>query len=152
MPESQKLSSSQKSPTPTLVRILIPLVLILVWLAIGSAGGKSFGEINDVASNDRADQLPSSAESTQVAALQHEFRESNAIPAILVLQRDAGLTDADHDSVDELSREVNGMDAVEQISQPIISEDEQAVEVIALIPPGNEVGDVVIYLRDLAGT
>jgi len=125
---------------------------MIVWLAIGAAGGNSFSEINDVASNDRTDQLPSSAESTQVAELQHQFRESDAIPAIIVLQRDGGLTDADHELVDELSREVNGLDAVEQISQPIISEDDEAVEVIALIDTTNDVGDVVEDVRERAAT
>lgn len=149
MQKHQPASSGKKSLAPSWLRALIPAVLIVVWLGVGSAGGKMFSEINDVASNDRADQLPASAESTKVAQLQREFRASDAIPAIMVLQRDGGLTDADHGLVDDLSREVNAIDAVEQISQPIIAEDEQAVEVIALISTSNDVGDTVHDLRSL---
>src|SRR5690625_7820253 len=84
MPSPQNKRISKTSTPPKSVRILIPLILMIVWLAIGAAGGNSFSEINDVASNDRTDQLPSSAESTQVAELQHQFRESDAIPAIKI--------------------------------------------------------------------
>src|SRR5690625_639423 len=139
---------AKKSLVPTWLRVIIPLALIGVWLGIGSAGGMSFGEINDVATNDRADQLPESAESTKVAELQHRFRESNAIPAIVVFQRDDGLTDADDELVDELSREINSLETVEGISRPIVSEDEQAVEVIALVDPTNDVGAIVSDLRE----
>src|SRR5690625_7312680 len=112
-------SPAQKSSVPSWLRVLIPLVLIAVWLGVGSAGGKMFSEINDVATNDRADQLPESAESTKVAELQHRFRESNAIPAIVVFQRDDSLTDADDELVDELSREINSLETVEGISRHI---------------------------------
>src|SRR5690625_793394 len=152
MHKQQTSATSKKSAVPSWLRVLIPFALIVIWLGVGSVGGKTYSEINDVASNDRADQLPSTAESTQVAALQHEFRDSNAIPAIIVAQRDGGLTDADHELMDDLSREVNAMDEVEGISQPIVAEDEQAVEVIALIDTTNDVGDVVEDLRDQIST
>lgn len=150
----QRLSSRKSSSTslPRGLRVLIPVVLILLWLIVGSLGGQSFSEINDVASNDRADQLPESAESTQVAALQGEFRESDAIPAITVLQRDAGLSDSDNELIDDFSREINDLEAVEQISQPIFSDDGEAVEVIALVSSSSEVGDVVDEMRDIAGS
>src|SRR5690625_988530 len=86
MQKHQPASSGKKSLDPSWLRALIPVVLIVVWLGVGSAGGKMFSEINDVASNDRADQLPASAESTKVAQLQREFRASDAIPAIMVLR------------------------------------------------------------------
>ncbi|HLR55517.1 MAG TPA: MMPL family transporter [Actinomycetales bacterium] len=143
-------SPAQKSSVPSGLRVLIPLVLIAVWLGVGSAGGKMFSEINDVATNDRADQLPESAESTKVAEMQHAFRASDAIPAIMVLQRDGGLTDADDELVEDLSSEINAMDEVEQISQPIVSEDEEAVEVIALISATDDVGDIVQDMREIA--
>src|SRR5690625_595297 len=152
MQKHQPASSGKKSLVPSWLRALIPVVLIVVWLGVGSAGGKMFSEINDVASNDRAEQLPASAESTKVAQLQREFRASDAIPAIMVLQRDGGLSEADHELVDDLSREVNALDAVERISQPIIAEDEPAVEVIALISTSNDVGDVVHDLRSLTAS
>lgn len=143
-------SPAQKPSVPSWLRVLIPLVLVAVWLGVGSAGGKMFGEINDVATNDRADQLPESAESTKVAEMQHAFRASDAIPAIMVLQRDGGLTDADDELVDDLSSEINAMGEVEQISQPIVSEDEEAVEVIALISATDDVGDIVQDMREIA--
>src|SRR5690625_1981716 len=146
MQNTEPKDVAKKSLVPTWLRVIIPLALIGVWLSIGSAGGMSFGEINDVATNDRADQLPESAESTKVAELQHRFRESNAIPAIVVFQRDDGLTDADDELVAELSRETNSLETVEGIWQPIVSEDEQAVEVTAPADPTTAVAPIVSAL------
>lgn len=52
------------------LRLLIPVMLIIIWLGLGSLGGPTFSKISDVSTNDSAAFLPSSVESTQVQELQ----------------------------------------------------------------------------------
>src|SRR3712207_7876880 len=56
-----------------------------------SVGGPYFGKISEVSTNDQSSFLPESTESTRVTALQDGFRDSDAIPAIVVMVRDGGL-------------------------------------------------------------
>src|SRR6478752_3628034 len=78
---------------PVWLRATIPAVLILVWLALFGAGGASFGSLSDVVENDQAQFLPASAEATEVNELQAAFRDSDAIPAIVVVASDGGELD-----------------------------------------------------------
>ena len=59
------------------LRILLPTVLILVWLAIAGVGGPTFGKISSVSTNDQAGFLPASAESTAVS----RSRSSTGVPS-----------------------------------------------------------------------
>jgi RND superfamily putative drug exporter len=86
---------------PTRLRVLLPVALIFVWLGLSSAGGASFGQISSVSTNDQSRQLPASAEATKVQELQAEFRSDDVIPALVVYERDGGLTDADLAHIDE---------------------------------------------------
>ena len=78
--------SSKPRGKARLVRILIPAILTLVWLALAGIGGPFFGRIGEVSSNDPTTYLPSSAESTAVQEAQAGFFESDEIPAIVVAQ------------------------------------------------------------------
>ncbi len=82
---------------PRALRILIPALLIVGWLAAGAVGGPYFGRISEVSSTDQASFLPASAEATEVSELIPEFSGSDDIPAIVVLTRDGGLRDSDRD-------------------------------------------------------
>ena len=77
------------------VRWLVPALLIVAWLALGSVGGPFAGKLSNVAENDSSAFLPSSAESTAVSELEREFSAMDAIPAIVVAERGAGITEAD---------------------------------------------------------
>ncbi|MFN3866489.1 MAG: MMPL family transporter [Demequina sp.] len=68
---------------------LRPVVIVMViaaWLAVGGAGGQTFGKLSDVQENDSAAFLPSSAESTRAADLQAEFAPASAIPGLFVVE------------------------------------------------------------------
>ncbi|HLT68137.1 MAG TPA: MMPL family transporter, partial [Microbacterium sp.] len=66
------------------LRIVLPALLIIAWLAGASFGGPLFGKIDEVSSNDQTAYLPSSAEATEVQQRLDEFRDSDEIPAIAV--------------------------------------------------------------------
>ncbi|MFE5712295.1 MMPL family transporter [Streptomyces sp. NPDC056501] len=63
---------------------LLPLVLLVVWLAVGGGLGPFAGKLGEVATNDQAAFLPRSAESTRVIEAQRAFRQEETLPALVV--------------------------------------------------------------------
>jgi RND superfamily putative drug exporter len=73
-----------------LVYRLLPAVLLLAWLGIGGLGGSY--QLSQVQKNDSSTYLPSSAESSRVAALQRTFSTARSYPATLLVTADRELT------------------------------------------------------------
>jgi RND superfamily putative drug exporter len=125
-------------------------VLILVWLTAASIGGPYFGRIDEVSSNDQTTYLPASADATRVSALQKQFTDSDAIPAIVVFRTDDGAELSDdqrtgiQDRIDAIST-ITGV--TDDISPAIPSEDGEAVEVFVPIDSSGEVRDTVESIR-----
>ncbi|MFC0674391.1 MMPL family transporter [Brachybacterium hainanense] len=146
------MSASPPPPgrPPVLLRLLVPALLILVWIAVFGLGGMSFGRIGDVATEDRSSFLPASAESTQVQDVITEFTGSEAIPAIVVAERPGGLSEDDLAALDALGKDaataVDGAD----VSPVIPSEDGEAAEIVIAIPEGADVGEAVAALEAAA--
>ena len=137
-------------------RILIPLLLVLVWLVIGSIGGPTFGKLSNVSSNNQANFLPASAESTKVANLQNKFYSSNTIPAIVIIKL------ASSNQLNSMTKflnissslsAINGVARVpESIIGPIPSKDRLAVEYIVQINSNAKINNVVKAMRTKLGT
>ncbi|MEU2508942.1 MMPL family transporter [Streptomyces sp. NPDC007863] len=72
------------------VRRLLPLLVLVVWLAVGGGLGPYAGKLGEVATNDQAAFLPRSAESTQVLKAQEAFRQEETLPALVVWTTDGG--------------------------------------------------------------
>ncbi|WNM25655.1 MMPL family transporter [Demequina capsici] len=70
----------------TLLRPVLVVLAIVAWLAIGGAGGQTFGKLSDVQENDSAAFLPSSAESTEAAAAHQLFAPTQSVPVLLVVE------------------------------------------------------------------
>lgn len=126
---------------PAWLRVLIPTVLILVWFALFGAGGAAFGTLSDVQQNDQASFLPASAEATEVNELQEGFRDSENVPAIVVIASDDGteLTDSQLDDVEALRDDILDLDGVvaDESSPVIPSDDGEAAQFVASIAPGD---------------
>lgn len=145
------------SRVPTWLRVTIPATLILVWLALFGAGGAAFGSLSDVSTNDQAQFLPSSAEATEVTELQEGFRDSDAVPAIVVIaEADAAGTDerdvSQLDAIDALREELLAIDGVDAdgASPVVMSEDGAAAQIVIPIEQvdgGAEPAEVVAALR-----
>ena len=128
------------------LRILIPTVLIAAWLAAGAIGGPYFGRIGEVSSNDQASYLPASADATEVSELLPEFAGSDDIPAIVVAERDGGLTDADLDALSALADDLAGIEGVgDGVSPPIESDDGEAVQLI--VPIAGDVDETIAEIN-----
>ncbi|MCD2443996.1 MMPL family transporter [Agromyces sp. SYSU K20354] len=134
---------------PAWLRVLIPAVLILVWLALFGAGGSAFGQVSQVATNDQSQFLPAESESTRVQELSAEFRGEDVIPAVVVVERDGGLTVGDIVRLDDASIALAGVEGVvvDGVSPPVRSDDGEAVELFVMIDAEAKASAVVAELR-----
>ncbi|GAB3523823.1 efflux RND transporter permease subunit [Arthrobacter monumenti] len=130
----------------------MPAVVIIIWLLAAGFGGPTFGKLSSVSSNDQASFLPSDAESTQVSQWQSKFRDSEAIPAVVVIESEDGISRAELPRYAELRGELAGVEGVLGVDDgggvagPIPSEDGQAVQYIV---PVAESADVEVVITEL---
>jgi RND superfamily putative drug exporter len=131
---------------PRALRILIPALLIVGWLTAAAIGGPFFGRIGEVSSNDQASYLPASAEATEVSDVLPEFNDSDGVPAIVVLDREGGLTEDDRDwARDDLAGVLDALDGVDEASPAIESDDGEAFQLF--VPVTGDVDETVAELR-----
>lgn len=140
----RKVTPMSESRLLRTLRIVLPALLILGWIALAGIGGPYFGRVDEVSSNDRTAYLPDSAEATQVQALAEGFRGSEAIPAILVVTSDDELTDEQLSALTETARSLTSVDGVvDDVSPPIPSEDGLAVQAFVPIDADADIGAIV---------
>ncbi|WP_270241349.1 MMPL family transporter [Rothia kristinae] len=139
----------QARPGRRWLRILLPAVLILAWLAVTGIGGPYFGKISEVTSESATDRLPASAQSTEVAQRLADFRESDAIPAIVVLENPDGITEQDTAWAQQLAKDPGREVPLDGAASPAIpSEDGKALQIVLPLDSGAQSGDAVTALRD----
>lgn len=140
----------------TFWRRAVAASLILMWLGVAAVGGPKFGEISEVATNDRSSFLPESAESTKVSDRLGDFQDSGSAPAIVVVT-----AESDGDRVDpaelrnlpeQLSTTVDGGagttgTAATEVSPPVPSDDGEAVQIIVSPPEDAAPADTVAALQ-----
>ncbi len=85
--------------------------ILAVWLVAAAALGSFQAKLQDATTNDPASFLPASSESTQVLhLLQDRFRNGRTTPALLVWQREDGLTARDRAAIRTTLAGVRGLD------------------------------------------
>jgi len=132
-------ASAQSRKRFSLRRALLPALIVLVgfFVVLPVAGGLS-GKLTEVTENDQAAFLPDSAESTRSLALETQFNGTQNIPALIVWERAGGLTPADLEAVGEAATRLSAVEGVAApASDPIPSEDGEAVQVIVPLPGDN---------------
>ena len=152
--------STQLNPTkprvPKWLRVLLPAMLILVWFAGAGIGGPYFGKVSEVSSNDQTAYLPASAEATQVQQRLSDFRDSEAIPAVVVFTSEQQLTKSElsslGDALSALPEEIAGVS--DELSPLLPSDDGKAAQAFVLISDTENVkstvADLGAQLRDAA--
>lgn len=126
------------------LRVFLPALLIVVWIAGAAIGGPYFGRIDEVSSNEQANYLPSSADATRVQELRSEFSDSGAIPAIVVFSSQDEISGEQLDSISTLLADLAGHEGLAgEISPAIPSDDGQAVQAFVPIASDSEIRDVV---------
>ncbi|MBW4094767.1 MAG: MMPL family transporter [Acidobacteria bacterium] len=128
---------------PKWLRILLPAVLIVIWVAGGSIGGSYFGKVSEVSSNDQTTYLPSSADATKVQKLLGEFRGSDQIPAVVVFSSDAVLSQSDISAVSTAVAKLRDIPGVGALSPGIPSGDGRAVQAFVPIASTADIGAAV---------
>ncbi|SDL87717.1 MMPL family transporter [Microbacterium azadirachtae] len=130
------------------LRILLPALIILGWLAAASFGGPLFGKVDEVSSNDRTAYLPSSSDSARVQELQTRFAGSDEIPAIVVAVSDEKLTDSQRSTLSDAVAATTDLAGVgDDVSPALASEDGKALQAFIPIRSGADLGDVVTEIR-----
>ena len=139
----------ERSRRHSWVRVLIPVALILVWLAGASFGGPLFGKVDEVSSNDQTTYLPESADATKVQALLGEFNDSDAIPAIAVFTSDDELSATELDAISDAVAGAPDVEGVtDDVSPALPSEDGRAVQAFIPIDSDAELADTVSALGE----
>ncbi|UZX04921.1 MMPL family transporter [Arthrobacter sp. CDRTa11] len=138
----------RQAPVPFLLRWLIPVLLVLTWLAVAGVGGPTFGRLDEVSSNDQASFLPAGAEATEARDWQEKFRDSNEIPAVIVIENDAAFSPAQLGQAAALKADLEALQLGSAVIGPIPSADGKAVQFIAPISSSDEVKEGVQELRD----
>jgi putative drug exporter of the RND superfamily len=130
-------------------------VALLVWILIFVVGGMLAGRLEDVQKNDQSSFLPGEAESVRALEQQREASGSDAIPAVVLYERDGGLTPADLEAVAADREAILAAVSVEgEAPPPIPAEDGQAAQL--LVPMAEEdgflFGEDVQEIRRLVGS
>ncbi len=142
-----KTKTHTATRVPFWLRWLVPVLLVITWLAIAGVGGPTFGRLSEVSTNDQASFLPASAEATEAQEWQAKFRESNEIPAVIVIENDAAFTQAQLGETAALKGQLEALDGVSTVIGPIPSEDSKAVQFVVPIASSEEVREIVKELR-----
>lgn len=133
---------------PFWLRWLVPLVLVLAWLAIAGIGGPTFGRLDEVSSNDQASFLPAGAEATEARDWQNKFTDSDEVPAVVVIESGAAFTQAQMGEAAGLKGALEALRAGSAVIGPVPSQDQKALQFIVPISSSGEVKDAVAELRD----
>ncbi|MFF8380016.1 MMPL family transporter [Streptomyces sp. NPDC015661] len=132
---------------------LLPLLVLVVWLAIGGGLGPYAGKLGEVATNDQAAFLPRSAESTRVLRAQEAFRQEETLPVLVVWTTESGGTlgpSATADATRALAS-LKGAEAVVGAPSPAFpSEDGKALRGVVQLRP--DLGDRLPATLDRVGT
>src|SRR5690606_16169498 len=88
------MSPTAPSRIRRMLRIVIPALLVVAWVAAAAIGGPYFGRVSEVSTNDPTAYLPTTAEATQVQERLSDFLGDDAIPAVVLVLGDGTLSDA----------------------------------------------------------
>ncbi len=135
--------------TNPIVRVIVPLVLVLVWLVGAGIGGPYFGRVGEVAQNDQATFLPSSAEATKVGERYLDFVGDEEIPAIAIFTSTEKLTPEQLEKLGALAEDVTATEGVSSASPLIPSEDGLAAQAFIGVDTDADLEDTVGKVREV---
>ncbi|MGH2534447.1 MAG: MMPL family transporter [Thermomicrobiales bacterium] len=102
-------------------------VVLAVWLVLAVVAGAFGNRLGEVEENDASAWLPRSAESTEVVELQPAFFGDETIPAVIVYEREGGITAEDQAAVEDDRQALTSIAFGGQIPPVTTSEDGQAL-------------------------
>lgn len=137
------------SKPPVWLRIILPAVIVVAWLAAGGIGGPYFGKIEEVSSNDLATFLPKSAESTEVKDKLEKFQNTDTLPAIVVFESGSKLTEKQKDGIATAKTKLQDAGIAKgDVSEPVVAEDGKAEFIVVPLSSESEFDVVISKLQD----
>lgn len=136
---------------PLWLRIVIPAVLIVAWLAAAGIGGPYFGKIEEVADSDLSAFLPKSSDAAKVNEQAGKFRSDDTVPAIVLFEAtdDAVLSEEQITQLNEVIVQVEAVEGVSSESAQLVkSEDGKAAFAALPIETNGEVDKTVAAIND----
>src|ERR1017187_205517 len=130
--------------------------ILVFWLIIVAVAGPLSGKLTGAEKNDASAWLPAAAESTKVLDVQSRFQSPNIFTAVLVYDRQSGLTSADKAKAAADVLRFRGVPSVvhSQVAGPFVSRDGKAIETIVPVNLGskgwNGASDAATTLRTIA--
>ncbi|MDM7854703.1 MMPL family transporter [Cellulomonas alba] len=116
----------------------VKFVVIAFWLVVVAVLAPLGGKLTSVEHNDAKSWLPASAESTKALDKAGVFVDQNTIPAVLVYQRDGGLTQQDLAAITADAQKFGTLDTVDgKVVGPVQSQDGEAAQVIVPLNLGS---------------
>jgi RND superfamily putative drug exporter len=155
----------------------IKWVVLAFWIVVTVVLGGYGAKLADVEDNETVNWLPGSAESTQALEEITAFRSDTTLDAVMVYERDGGVTGADIAQAEADAEEFAAMDGQTvgevvgddsvaeadtvvtidgEVAPPITSEDGEAIQVVVPIDAGKDgwliMPDLADHMRDIAAT
>jgi len=124
-----------KKHKSSILGIFLPIVVIILWLIIGSFGGPIFGKIDNVVNNQESAFLPKTSPSTKVINEQGKFQNTSNLPAIILFVYSHHINYKDINYENKLLNKIKYSKGVidtksNAIVGPIISKNKLASEII----------------------
>ncbi len=112
-------------------------LVVVFWVAVLVGAGPLAQQLTDAQDNQAVSWLPGDAQSTEALEAQEAFTSPDIIPAVVVYEREGGLTGADQQAAVEDAEtfgSVEGLDG--EVFGPVPSEDREALQTIVPINLG----------------
>jgi RND superfamily putative drug exporter len=131
--------------------LLLAAVAVLTWLVVGAVAGPFAGSLAEVQKNDNASFLPDDAESTRALALERGFEDTDALPTLVVYEREGGLTPQDRAAIEaDVQRFAQVEGLLAPPSPPVPSEDGEAAQVVLLLD-GTDIEALPAAVEEIRG-
>src|SRR5687768_11127923 len=146
-------------------------IVLVAWLLLFGGSFVFASKLADVQNNEASSWLPESAESTRAFEKLEPFQDPNAIPTVVVYEREGGLTQADLAAIEEHAAEFATLDGLaearegrppsvvspavaEELGFPAVSQDGTVAQTSVTFDLGSEgwnlMPDVADELRSIA--
>ncbi len=128
-------------------------LVIALWLVAVVATTPFASRLTGLLDNSAASFLPAGADSLTVNELQTRFQTESTITAVVVYQRDEGLTDADLAKIEQDRQGITGQLPQAPIAPTVPSGDGRAALLIVTLPDDEAaINDGVAAIRDVTGS
>jgi putative drug exporter of the RND superfamily len=130
-------------------------LVVVFWIVVIALTGSLAGKLQGAEKNDASSYIPASADSTQELNLQAKFTSKNLNPAVVIYQRQSGITAADIRKATADARAFAALPAVAgRVAGPIPAADHRAIETIVGSDLGYtaNIGKFIDGLRTTAST